>query len=128
MTSRWTAWGPAVLWAGALFVSSALPGTDRPPLLFAGEDKLAHGVLYAVLGVALARGWLRSGRTWPVWLPPLLGILYGVTDEWHQSWVPGRDPDPLDLAADTLGVLLGYGLLLLHSGRTGPRAGDVPEP
>ncbi|HHB76440.1 MAG TPA: VanZ family protein, partial [Desulfobulbus sp.] len=31
-------------------------------------------------------------------------LLYGVSDEWHQSFVPGRTPDILDIAADTFGA------------------------
>lgn len=34
-------------------------------------------------------------------------LLYGLTDEYHQSLVPGREADVLDLLADTVGGLLG---------------------
>ncbi|MFW5662241.1 MAG: VanZ family protein [Bacteroidota bacterium] len=33
----------------------------------------------------------------------LFGILFGLIDEWHQSFVPGRDADFFDWLADTLG-------------------------
>ena len=38
----------------------------------------------------------------------LLGALYGLTDEWHQSFVPGREVSALDWLADLCGVTLGY--------------------
>lgn len=35
----------------------------------------------------------------------LIGAIYGLSDEWHQSFVPGRDCSVYDVAADALGVL-----------------------
>lgn len=37
--------------------------------------------------------------------------LYGVSDEWHQSLVPGREADLLDWVADTLGALIALSML-----------------
>ena len=71
---------------------------------------MAHLGLYTVLGVALARGWIRSAREGSAWPVLARGVLYGVSDEWHQAFVPGRHPSPFDLLADTAGVLLGYWL------------------
>ncbi|MEE8348237.1 MAG: VanZ family protein, partial [Acidobacteriota bacterium] len=43
-----------------------------------------------------------------------VAILYALSDEWHQSFVPNRDASPVDLAADFLGsvtsVMIVYGL------------------
>ena len=38
------------------------------------------------------------------------GSLYGVTDEFHQLFVPGRMCDPVDWAVDTAGAALGPGI------------------
>lgn len=82
------------------------------------NDKLAHAGAYAVLGATLAWGHRRSGgRPGHGWLL-LVGVLYGVTDEVHQAFVPGRSPDPADLAADVVGLLLGYGTTRAILGRT----------
>jgi hypothetical protein len=43
---------------------------------------------------------------WPAWLAVLIVSVFGVTDEWHQSFVPGRDCDVLDWLADTTGAAL----------------------
>ncbi|MDP2955985.1 MAG: VanZ family protein [Longimicrobiales bacterium] len=110
MRDRLRAWGPAAAWAGVLFFLSAIPGTHVPPLLFPGEDKVAHLALYAVFGAALAWGWARSARESSATPVLALGLLYGASDEWHQAFVPGRDPSLGDLLADTAGVLLGYWL------------------
>jgi len=101
-------WGPAAVWAAVLFFLSAQSGLDVPPLFFQGEDKVVHAALYAVLGALLARGGRASASPPPPWVLVVLGVLYGASDEWHQSFVPGRDPSLGDWAADTVGLLLGY--------------------
>ena len=125
MKDRLIAWGPAAAWAGVLFFLSAIPGTDHPPSFFPGEDKVAHLGLYAVLGCALA--WGRSRGAGPasgaegaglrLALPMAAGLLYGVSDEWHQAFVPGRDVSLGDLAADAVGLALGYWLFTRFMGR-----------
>ncbi len=85
--------------------------------MFPESDKVAHFSVYAVLGAALAWGGLKTWKNPPHVLLLLLGSLYGASDEWHQSFVPGRDPSPWDWAADNVGVLVGYVLLLLIVGR-----------
>ena len=108
MKDRLSVWGPAAVWAAVLFFLSALPGLDRPPYLFQGEDKLAHAGLYAVLAATLAWGHSKSAAPPPVWVLVVLGVVYGASDEWHQSFVAGRDPSLGDWTADIVGVLLGY--------------------
>ena len=52
----------------------------------------------------------------------VLAIGYGLLDEFHQSFVPGRDSSLTDVAYDTLGVSIGLGVALLWrvtTGRTG---------
>lgn len=111
MVNRIRAWGPAVGWAFVLFVLSALPNLRGAPS-FPFSDKVAHVILYAVLGAALAWGWARSPRSVPHAVLLIAGALYGVSDEWHQMYVPGRTPDLVDWIADVIGVLVGYGVTL----------------
>ena len=96
-------------------------------MLFTREDLLAHALLYGVLGGALAWGRVSgSGRPSP-WLLLGVGILYAVSDEWHQSFVPGRDPSASDVAADAVGLLAGYWLSSIVLGRLGRRAQVPPS-
>ncbi len=77
------------------------------PMLFPHQDKLFHTGAYFVLA-AFA---LRAFRHLIVSVPKLLiasllfSSLYGLSDEWHQSFVPGRMSDIADWAADTLGAI-----------------------
>ena len=95
-------WLPALAWAALIFALSAQPKLVID--LELGTDKLAHFLAYAVLGALLAHAHVRTG--WPPLAACALGIAYGATDEWHQSFVPGRSTDVMDWVADTLGVIV----------------------
>lgn len=94
---------------------SAWPDPDLPSWLLV-NDKVAHAALYSVLGGCLAYGRRRSSTPPPHGLLVGLGALYAATDEWHQAFVPRRAPDLGDWAADMLGVLGGYALVLFLLG------------
>jgi VanZ family protein len=72
-------------------------------------DKLAHAAAYAglsfLLGLVLSiwRGY-RASVVIGVWL---LALAYGAVDEYSQQFVPNREADPLDLAADMVGATVG---------------------
>ena len=75
-----------------------------------GNDKTHHLVAYAVLGAALVWGLTdRAPRrtTWGIALAAvLLASVYGVSDEFHQGFVPGREVSVLDWVADTAGAAI----------------------
>jgi len=71
----------------------------------------AHMAAYAGLATlaarALAKGRLRN-MSWRVFIGAIaISVGYGVTDEYHQLFVPGRDFDMWDLVADAFGSLVG---------------------
>ncbi len=107
---------PAAIYAGILFALSAQanPFPFLPPE-FLLQDKILHALAYAVLGALLVHGFLGVGCSprRALLLAVALASFYGATDEFHQSFVPGRSPDPLDWVADTLGAALGAGTALL---------------
>lgn len=70
-------------------------------------DKMAHFGVYGLLGTLLCRV---PFRRYPALWALLAASAFGVTDEWHQSFVPGRSPDVRDWIADTLGAALAVGL------------------
>ena len=74
-------------------------------------DWTTHGAGYAVLAVlacrALAGGLGRPVAVRVAVLAVLISTVYGVTDEWHQSFVPGRVADPWDLVKDLAGAAAG---------------------
>lgn len=107
-----TPWFPALMWM--LFVYTLSAQTVLPsPSRFGITDKMAHFIVFGVLGLALAYGRYRSPRRPPHWVPIGVGILYGVLDEMHQAFVPRRTPELLDFVADVAGVLVGYAFVAL---------------
>ena len=99
----------AIAWAGVIFYLSSQPSIDTP-LLFPGQDKLFHLIAFGLLGFLLmgAMKTTSSGYlTGQVWFTAALVASYGVLDEFHQYFVPGRSVEIYDALADATGGLLG---------------------
>jgi VanZ family protein len=108
-------WLPPLLWMGLIFFASSQPGTSYPDLgiLDFVAKKLAHVLLYAALYILLFRAFTTlpwAGRTTcRVYLPPMLVvILYAISDEVHQTFVPSREGAFRDVCIDAFGMLLAY--------------------
>ncbi len=92
---------------GAIFYASSLTAPPTPEDV---SDKILHLVTYAGLTLLLVRA-LASARWANVTLVSLaaacaITVLYGMSDEWHQTWTEGRTPELGDVAADAAGALL----------------------
>jgi len=111
---RALAWAPALLYMAAIWVLSSLSLTVMPVEHFPLRDKGVHLIEYGALGFLLAHA---AFRTWPrhhplrtAALSLLIAVLWGLLDEIHQAFVPGRASEALDLVADALGATVGVGL------------------
>ncbi|MFQ5669604.1 MAG: VanZ family protein [Acidobacteriota bacterium] len=115
---RWIKlWAPV---AGIALFMVLLSHMSHPPRPSGVADWLLHGLEYAALGFALLRalgGGLRLRVPWKI-LPwaLALGILFGALDEFHQSFIPFRQADLKDLAADAAGTLAGAVIAVFVSG------------
>ena len=97
-------------WAFLIFVLSSIPGASFPASKLFSYDKLLHSGVYAVLGAFCFLALRRTLSHRPSVLVLIAGALctlYGVTDEVHQMFVPGRSPDVRDVMADSFGGLVG---------------------
>lgn len=94
-------------WMTLIFFLSAQPSLPIVSLFY-GADLLAHVAFYGVLCVLLVRSLVPPQvRTWKrVLILTILVIAYGVTDEYHQSFVAGRDASAWDILADGTGGFL----------------------
>lgn len=71
------------------------------------DDKFAHFAVYGLLATLVCR----LARTWRGALGALLiASAYGVSDEFHQSFVPGRSTEVMDWVADTTGAAIAIAL------------------
>lgn len=85
-------------------MDSALPWFQRW-LPFLTDFNPMHIVAYFVLGLTVAYAMGKRAGTWKGCLFNVaFCVLYGVTDEWHQSFVPMRSPDPMDVLNDGIGA------------------------
>lgn len=100
-------WIITVFYMAAIFYISSQKSAELPPLPW-GSDKVLHAAAYAVLGVLSCLSFKKSGLSRRVIaLSFLLAVIYGITDEFHQSFVPGRNATVGDVIADSVGAFLG---------------------
>ncbi len=97
-------WSLCAAWAGVIFFVSSRTGDSLP----GGFSIQGHVIEYFVLGALLTWALSDEGvKPSAIVLAVLLASLYGITDEIHQHFVPGRTPDAMDWLLDTLGATAG---------------------
>ena len=106
----WFYWLALLIWMSLIFWFSHQPHVPGLPdeifdLLF---KKLAHATAYAILmglwWFALKGTRLPAG--WRLIIAFSLTLLYAISDEWHQTFVPNRHGQPADVLVDSIGMLV----------------------
>ena len=106
-------WLPVIIYAGTIVIASSM---SAPQNFFPGwvgelNDKIIHMLEYAILAILCYRAFLHAGGPQLAEFPGMLAIvatvLFGVSDEIHQSFVPLRHADPWDLVANAGGAVMG---------------------
>jgi len=117
----------ALLWMAVLYwlsSKSTLPTQD----LFWGQDKVEHAVAFGLLGLLFASSFRGGGnmsfKKRLIIVTILVGA-YGLFDETHQFFVPGRDSSLWDVCADVTGGFLSAFLFLRYKSRKFSRQ-DLP--
>lgn len=110
--ARLKRWGPALVMMLLIFLASSIPSQELPD--FEVWDTLVkkggHMLGYALLAAAYLRGLAPAGgrpARREILTAVLLASLYAVSDEFHQSFVPGRESTPADVGIDVLGAMTG---------------------
>ena len=100
---------PACAYSGVIFYMSSLSSLPEDMPSFWGFDKIIHFIEYYIFGYLIFRCF--AGRKssplqerQAILLTIGIGVFYSISDEWHQSFVPGRDPSVWDVFSDALGV------------------------
>lgn len=111
--NRVVRWAAPLLWMALIFFLSAqstLPNLapDVPHL----EEVGGHLAVYGVLALLWERALRGAGVRHAAWWALAITLAYGASDEFHQSFVPGRTMTMIDWIVD----LLGAGLALTWSG------------
>lgn len=108
-------WLPVVIWAVIIFLLSARP-TPRATQIFWQDfivKKSAHVLEYGIFTTLLYRALKEGGmeKKEAGVSSVILAVLYGVSDEFHQSFTPGRESTVRDVIFDTIGAILAiYGI------------------
>jgi VanZ family protein len=122
-------WAAVLAWMGLIFFLSAqqhLP--DLTPSAPGLEEIAGHLSVYFVLALLMRWALTGAGVRHATWWAIGFCALYGISDEFHQSFVPHRDPDIHDWVRDVLGasaaMILVWATTRLHARirtRTGSR-------
>ena len=101
-------WGPVLLWAGVIFTLSSIPTFPKVAVVWWDFilKKSAHVIEYAIFYRFLYRALPRR----PI-LVLIISIIYALSDEFHQSFVPGRTSKLTDVGFDTLGMIISLQLI-----------------
>jgi VanZ family protein len=106
-------WGPSILMMGLIFLFSAIPMKSQLPdtgsLKLNGQTllrKSGHLLEYGLLALGLQHG-LRLKGWKGITVILICVLLYAASDEFHQSFVPGRSARSIDVGIDLLGAILG---------------------
>ena len=110
----------SVIWMLVIFIFSSLSGDQLGPdtSIVNGIKKIGHGVIFGVLaGLYL---WTFKGKRTLAEtnisvfaLSFILTVLYAVTDEYHQTFTPGRHAAVRDVVIDAAGAIICLGTLYL---------------
>lgn len=108
---------PVILWSLTIFALSSISKVPTVRWVL-HPDKIAHAIVYGVLGLAAYRALAHQDvvkvfRENPAFTAVVFAALYGFSDEFHQRFVPGRTPDIYDLLTDIIGAAIAVGSLVL---------------
>ena len=110
LEQRWYRYIPMLIVMGIIFFLSHQTGDTVVLPDLPNIDKLLHGLVYGTLAAAtlyaVPDGVIREFPWWSGVSVVLFCLLYGLSDEWHQSFIPGRFPSGWDIGADTLGAVV----------------------
>ncbi len=102
---------------GGIFYLSHQPSLEVIPPLFQHQDKVLHAGMYFLLSVSMIVNRDLCRGFYPLPIIFILGLIYAVSDEIHQSFVPGRDCSAGDLLADIVGLSIGLSVYLQYRRR-----------
>lgn len=114
-------WLPLLGWMALIFYLSTQPDLPGPPdpWLMNLISNGAHFGVYATLAClwwrALSRGRRPGGGI--LGIAFVATLLYGMSDEFHQSFVPGRDASGMDLLIDAVGAAMAIVVIQLRRRR-----------
>jgi VanZ family protein len=93
------AWVFLVLWIAVTAVALTVPIKNPPKVIQRGGDKIVHTALFTVMGVA--------AQAAAPWVSLLVTVPIATGLELAQKTLPWREYNPVDMAANLVGIVLG---------------------
>lgn len=90
---------------------SSIPQDSLPKTFLLAWDKLLHLVEYFILGILAVKS-MNDVTLRSILIVVLFGTMFGIIDEYLQSYISGRMSSGYDVVADTIGVIIGALLVL----------------
>ena len=101
-------WLPVIVWMSVIFAFSSMQVGSASEFYWKDfiVKKTAHLIEYGILATLFYRGLINSNieKKKAMWCSVLFAFIYGLTDEFHQSFTPGRGPKFTDVLIDTTGA------------------------
>lgn len=104
VSHRHRRWIFAAALAGLIVIASSRSAVEGPSVR--NFDKVAHFSVYGLLATLVLRALIGTRAFWAI----VIVSAFGVSDELHQHFTPGRSMEFMDWVADTLGATLAVGL------------------
>lgn len=136
---KYMSWIPAILWMGVIFYLSSQTGLVSgrlsggilmrfleglkgflPGVMERSFDvdwwhvvirKNAHLMAYLILGVLVTLPMLRANKKQAFLWAFIICVVFAISDEVHQLFVPGRSGQFKDVCIDSFGAMIGVGLI-----------------
>ncbi len=96
----------AIIYMVLIFYLSSIPEPIKYELV-PGIDKVLHIIEYAILGFIISWSIKELGVRSYILIAWIISTVYGLSDEIHQSFVPGREASLADFLADSTGSFIG---------------------
>ena len=111
-------WVPVFVWCSLIFILSAIPKLSTnlgvwDLILRKGAHLTEYAVLFLLARRALEGSFAKIAVSGSAAVSVLFSVLYAVSDEFHQSFVPGRSATFSDVCIDSCGVLIGLVIYLV---------------
>lgn len=122
---------PVLIWAGLIFFVSSVPGNTIPRVL-SQQDIILHAIVYAVFGWFVIRAFKKyypgPNHLKYILVTVIISFIYAMGDEFHQKFIPYRDPSLVDVLSDTLGAIIGSLFFLVDFTRSFRLSKDQVRP
>ena len=106
-----------IIFCVLIFYFSSLPKVEFLPQSILNCDKLLHLTSFFFYGIStqlfINTIFINRRKSTRILFVLIIGIIYPLTDEFHQSFVPGRTSDIFDFLADFIGIILSLSLFNL---------------